>query len=315
MEWELTAGAAFGQVVDSLATQVDARPSDFVVGSPSPVAGREHKLAHMDVHLGKGDARAWHLFIKRIETDNELRALDAVAGVPLPNGRVPRVIARGEADHLHYTHWFVYEALPGAAPVESPGLAFDTMARVHIYYYEDVANLDGFRVMDRGDWRGLCASTATRLKDLGDRIPVALWAAKRVDSWAENEAMLDATAMLPQTLLHADLNYSNILVADDKTAIIDWELSAIGQPLRDIVDVSQDGMESANMRSYLDAWEYHGGPKWEPRQFELAWWHAKAYANCLYLPYYIARDAEKVRRDVHDGTAAIARMEELLGQR
>jgi thiamine kinase-like enzyme len=48
------------------------------------------------------------------------------------------------------------------------------------------------------------------------------------------EAVIDRLARLPTTLVHGELYASNVMLADDRVCVVDWELAGVGPGVLDL---------------------------------------------------------------------------------
>jgi hypothetical protein len=68
------------------------------------------------------------------------------------------------------------------------------------------------------------------------------------------------TLGMPDTLVHGDLHQGNMLVVDDRTAVIDWSDAAIGHPFVDLAPVLWIGEKHRDelLEAYVEAWSDFG---------------------------------------------------------
>lgn len=168
----------------------------------------------------------------------EAAVLDALAGSAVP---VPRVVARSDAGEVLDVPFFVMELVPGVVigertpePIATPadrrriadGLV-DALVGLHGLDWR-VAGLRG-----RPDGANLRHHARYgRLVAAPDGSPPAAFT--EIDAWLVAHAPAESGA----ALLHNDLRLGNVLVADSPpgriTAVLDWELAAVGDPLADL---------------------------------------------------------------------------------
>lgn len=188
----------------------------------------------------------------------EARVLRALEG----HARVPRVLAVGEDTAIIGAPFYLMEVVPGHAvsatmppaldtPVERRRSAeelVDALVEIHAVDWR-AAGLEGFgkpegyleRQVRR--WRGQWEHNKTR----------DLPAVEAVSTWLTEHLPGHQAA----TIVHGDYRLGNVLLADDPPArvlaVLDWEMSTIGDPLADL------------------GWliMYHVEPDDPPRTFEL----------------------------------------------
>lgn len=114
--------------------------------------------------------------------------------------------------------------------------------------------LDGVRTAARIQraWRGRgqeLASLGCRRRGLDEIAAEAPELAPLCDE-------LDALE-IPETIVHGDLHHGNMLVADERTAVIDWSDAAIGHPFLDLAPVLWIGEKQRDelAAAYVEEWE------------------------------------------------------------
>ncbi|MFF7990904.1 phosphotransferase family protein [Kitasatospora xanthocidica] len=179
-----------------------------------------------------------HVLATAHDMGREYRVMSALRGTGVP---VPRMLLIDHGDDVLGAPWYLMEHVAGTAHRDAAGLAalgeervgalgrrlVDTLADLHRI---DPANVgltdfghpDGYLERQLRRWsKQLAASRSRDLPDL-DRLHALL---------AERLPTSPAPA-----LVHGDYRLDNVLVDDTDaiTAVLDWEMSTLGDPLTDI---------------------------------------------------------------------------------
>jgi aminoglycoside phosphotransferase (APT) family kinase protein len=215
------------------------------------------------------------------------RALEAV-GAP-----VPHIVAVCDDDSLlgvpfYLMDWLdgrvVTDALPGKLDGRDVGAAVvGALAKIHAVDWR-AAGLDGFgrpdgyleRQLRR--WSGLWEVNATRelpeVAELGERLAA------------------DVPDSPPATIVHGDYRLGNVMLARDAPArvlaVLDWELSTIGDPLADLGYLVATWSEESSPATALELSPVTRAPGF-PRRADLARHYAELTGRPLdALPWYEA---------------------------
>jgi aminoglycoside phosphotransferase (APT) family kinase protein len=170
--------------------------------------------------------------------EREHRILAALADSDVP---VPPVRLLCEDDSVLGTPFFVMDHVPGRVFPNRAMRSGTPAERAAIY--EDLARV--LAALHRVDWRGVGLADFGRPENYMAR-QVALWTRQwEAASVEEMPAMDWLAAWLPEhlppdeeaTIAHGDYRLGNVLIHPTEpriVAVLDWELSTIGQPLADL---------------------------------------------------------------------------------
>jgi aminoglycoside phosphotransferase (APT) family kinase protein len=172
----------------------------------------------------------------------EFRTLRALASSDVP---APRVHWFCDDDEAFGAPFFICDFVPGDAPIpwtHDGGPAFDEPTRRNLAEQF----VSALAALHRFEWKG------SEVEDIGGSTDVRRAAAEQIDIWEANlahwsrarEPMLEWAAIwlrehapvAPRiSIVHGDFRIGNFLVdADRITAILDWELVRLGDPLEDL---------------------------------------------------------------------------------
>jgi len=214
-----------------------------------------------------------------------LLAAQAVAGVA---PAIPVLLERGEDEH---GHWLITPFYVGnrGAKASIPPSVFESLALLHARYAKDWMDLSGIPVVDSDWWRDICLSYALPVVDkhaAGNPYPV-LDRAKAVLTAAANDArIVEVLDRLPRTLLHGDVHPGNILVAADRSTLVDWGSSRIGPPMLDLANVTE--RDSTQFTAYAKAWEGATGSPLDSAEVELGYLWAAVQIPIQYLAWVVS---------------------------
>lgn len=174
---------------------------------------------------------------------------------------------------------------------EGPGDPLRTLAHVHRHWSRNRPR--GVPVVDAAWWQALCARTTVSLRGNG-------YAADRVETWATDERIGHALAVLPKTLCHGDPHRGN-LVGD---TLIDWGNARVAPAGLDLAVLRAEG--GTDLTTYREVL-----PEGPHAAVEREW--AWAYAHVQYLGF--AADhlgADRVAEMLDEASGALARLGPLL---
>jgi aminoglycoside phosphotransferase (APT) family kinase protein len=201
----------------------------------------------------------------------EHRYLTALAGSGVP---VPTVVAFCDDRDVTGVPFLLMDRIGGVCLLQAPTAvaeprqlardAVDVLARIHAVDWA-AAGLDAppGRYLERQvrRWQKQLRATPTspRLGDLG---PIHDWLLAHLPP--EEEA----------TVVHGDYGFHNLLVDPERsrvTAVLDWELATVGDPLSDLVSFAKGwGPDAAPPNP---ANRPLSAPGWEPSRTELVGWY------------------------------------------
>lgn len=246
----------------------------------------------------------------------EHRVLDALGPAPAPT---PDAIALCLDDEVPSAPFLVMEHVPGVSVTDTLpeglrahphaiadlGLAMmDALADIHSVDWrdaglEDFGRPDGFLARQVGRWTAQFERNVTR--DLPRFYQVAEW----LQSNRPDE-------QLP-TVMHGDFHLDNCLVAPDRPdllAVIDWEMSTIGDPLLDVglvlsfwgerpltpcampaIQAVSRGTDAPTREMLADRYEQASGRSLENLDYyrSLAFWKLAAIVEGAYAQYVRGR--------------------------
>lgn len=179
-----------------------------------------------------------HVLATAHDMAREYRVMAALAPTAVP---VPRMIALCEDTDVLGAPFYIMERVPGtpysrAAQLEPlgaertraiTGRMVDTLVALHAVDYRSVGlaefgRPDGYLERQVSRWKKQLAASASR----------------ELPGMDELVAYLDANipASGEGTIVHGDFRLDNLLVDDDDqvTAVLDWEMSTLGDPLTDL---------------------------------------------------------------------------------
>lgn len=242
-------------LADYLDTRLDADDGVTVTDLREHVEGWSRDTASFTARWDEGDEAREHRFVVRAESDaqvegndaegndigTEYRTMEAAGDAPVP---VPRT-HWFEPDHsILGGAFFVVDHCPGDAPVvwdrrergrlheawdsgsDLPSQFVDSAVGIHTVTPEDVPALSNVapeevveREIDR--WVGLYRESTVAPEP----------AVEECIRWFR----ANAPEVPETTLVHGDFRVGNTLVdGDDLTAVLDWELARVGDPLYDL---------------------------------------------------------------------------------
>lgn len=123
------------------------------------------------------------------------------------------------------------------------------------------------------------------------------------------DALVEAASVLPQTLLHGDLNWRNIGLcrsgSENSFILIDWEDATLGSHAFDVISLISGPVFSIHELSsledhYFERYTFHGGRLLDRQKWKRACEVAFAYVGICRLPH----GSEVVRRKNLDTDAA-----------
>ncbi|NRQ51161.1 phosphotransferase family protein [Aeromicrobium stalagmiti] len=184
-----------------------------------------------------------HVLATAHDMAREYRVMAALAPTPVP---VPRMVALCEDTEVIGAPFYVMERVPGTAYARATQLEalgadrtraitermVDTLVALHAVDHEavglgDFGRPDGYIGRQVSRWKKqLAASTSRELPGMDELV-----------------AYLDANipASGDGTIVHGDFRLDNLLVdtdpasgQDEVTAVLDWEMSTLGDPLSDV---------------------------------------------------------------------------------
>ena len=170
-------------------------------------------------------------------------------------GIAPEVVHVDEADGLMLTRWVGREGLSAARLRDEPGLLAGvaaTLGRLH---------RSGVRFRDRCVPLDLVGRHLSAAGTVPGRVRALVAAAELAWSAGGGGGRSDAPC-------HNDPWPSNFVVDDDRLWLVDWEYSAMGDPVWDLVNVSAGaGLDAAGDRRLVEA---YGGPDVEETTVAIA---------------------------------------------
>lgn len=251
---------------------------------------------------------------------DEVAALRAVAVVDGPV-RVPRMLASGEG-------WVVLTHEPGT-PLEAgppvPDDVWRTLALVHAHWRRNRPR--GVPVVDPTWWGRLCGLTSVGLQAAaaraGNEGPAYLDADAAVRTWASDDRITTALAVLPRTLCHGDAHRGNVRTGPTGAVLLDWGNARVAPGSLDtsvLVAPPPDGPADAPAEPVPDLYRetLHGalGAPDPPAMVavEAAW--ARVQAHVQYLPFAAEHQGvDRVVSMVRVARAALDELDDALGGR
>ena len=148
--------------------------------------------------------------------------------------------------------------------------AIDKLAAIHSVDWRasDLPAPSG-RYLERqiGRWRKQLDRTPTADR-LGDLDPIQEWLIAHLPVGEET------------TIVHGDFGFHNLLVDPDRsevTAVLDWELATIGDPLADLVSLVKGwGVDAAPPNPANESFRSSDGVRWQPDREQLVAWYESA---------------------------------------
>jgi aminoglycoside phosphotransferase (APT) family kinase protein len=209
----------------------------------------------------------------------ERRYLAALAGTPVP---VAGVIAFCDDLDVIGVPFLISTRMEGVCllgsepPLRDPrGLAhsaIDTLAAIHSFDWRHTtlpAPSGRYLVRQIGRWSQQLEQTPTSGR-LGDLTPIHDWLIAHLPAWEET------------TIVHGDYGFHNLLVDADRsvvTAVLDWELATLGDPLSDLMSfVKGWGREAEPPNPANRAFGERG---WDPTAGELVAWYESSTGRTL----------------------------------
>lgn len=261
--------------------------------------------------IGRGGLPPASLFVKLAPTDVRTRLFvdlmrlgstevrfyrDAAADVP---GEMPRVYyaaITGRAQSFALlledlgTRGARFTDASQALGVDDARLVMVRLARLHAAFWESArfaSDLAWLRSRERNDRypveRFLCAlAVPAGVAKLADLVPAEVHAAvPRII--AARDALEDAWARGPRTLIHGDAHAGNLYFLPNAVGLLDWQLAQRGQGMRDVAYFLANSLpiavrrehERALIALYLQALADHGVT---PPAFAVAWEQYRLHA-------------------------------------
>jgi len=173
------------------------------------------------------------------DVDREYRVLTALTDGPVP---VPRPLDFCNDSEVLPEPFYLMRYVPGRVPLDSTLAELEAAERMAVY----AALVDALADLHTLDWRR--CGLADFGRDHGHLARLRrLWSGQfdasadtryhglpgQLTKWLERHAPADT----PHTLVHGDVQLANLIIADNAAqiaAIVDWELSTIGDPLTDL---------------------------------------------------------------------------------
>lgn len=218
---------------------------------------------------------------------HELAGLRAAQVVRPGASAVPELIAAGRDETGWWTITPLYKGVSVDATALPAGL-FDSLARLHAYYWRVEPPPSGIPVVDAPWWRELCISWAAPIvRRNASRHPAstACRGLDLLDRLAGDRAVLEALGRLEVTLLHGDVHPGNVLVHHDEAHLVDWGSARIGPPMLDLANVINP--ECWQFATYRRAWEHTAGAHLEDTQVNLGYQWAHLQIPIQYLPWTV----------------------------
>jgi aminoglycoside phosphotransferase (APT) family kinase protein len=205
------------------------------------------------------------------DLSRERRHLDALAGTPVP---VPAVIAFCDDVEVIGTPFLITSrmeclCLLGPHPqVADRGRlaqrAIETLAAIHAFDWRGAGmGAPPGRYLSRqiARWTNQLDRTPTAGR-LGDLAAISEWLLAHLPAAEET------------TVVHGDFGFHNLLVDPDRsvvTAVLDWELATLGDPLADLVSLVKGWGEDAAPANPANQSFSEGG--WDPTARQLVAWY------------------------------------------
>jgi Phosphotransferase enzyme family len=183
--------------------------------------------------------------------------------------------ARARAAKLEFLHdprreLETYRSLLNDADLGTPELAIGVSDPARDRYWLIVEKVRGTELYQVGElerWRGTLRWLA-RLHDHFGQLPPTdflvrydrsyfeLWPGRAGVSMPGYQAVVERLAALPTTLVHGELYASNVLVAEGRVCVVDWELAGVGPGVLDVAALTTgwpDGDRSTLAEAYRSA--------------------------------------------------------------
>lgn len=267
-----------------------------VLSRPLPGGYGTRRLVCHELEACRADGRRLVLKVaQKHSTRQELAVMQALAGL---GGLVTvdePLASAGEADGEDF--WFAYPWHEGRLLTfddDLPGAVIDDLARVHVHFAGQVADLARDPGLERVDAAFLArfaawaqtavAALEARCREAG-RLPAGLAdLAGPFRQACVSPVLAETLAGLPPTLLHGDVHPGNIVAgAGGRHALIDWGNARLGPALLDIANLA--GRDSVQMERYQAARLAQGGQALAPGDLEREHAWATAMLNLQYLPW------------------------------
>lgn len=251
-------------------------------GGPVTVTGRAPLAGGYDADaVQRVDLDAGRSVVLKRCSAVEVAALRAVAVVPGVDR--PRLLAAGRDGGGGWLVLPFYDGPPLAEGPDVPDGLWTTLARVHAHWLGRRPR--GLPVVDAAWWRHLCLDRIRpHAVAAHERTGEAAFAraATALAAWADDPAMLAATAALPRTLVHGDAHRGNVLLAPRGPVLIDWGNAKVAPPGLDLAVLrAQGAVDEAPYRRALAG--PAGAPPPELVAVETSW--AEVYAHVGYLGF------------------------------
>lgn len=226
--------------------------------------------------------------------EREYRIMAALAGSGVP---VPEMILLEEDTDVIGTPFYLMERVEGQVHEESALPALPPEDRG--IFHRDAARI--LAALHRVDWMAVGLEGYGKPDGYYER-QVRRWARQWQDSRADPDPLIDSlndwfSANLPRpsptTIVHGDFRVGNLMYDQTRkciSAVLDWELSTLGDPLADLAhwflfyDLAPDqlgGMHGLDLaalgvpgpQAFLDDYHRAGGPNLELTPFHRAFAH------------------------------------------
>jgi aminoglycoside phosphotransferase (APT) family kinase protein len=212
----------------------------------------------------------------------EHRYLEVLAATPVP---VPGVIAFCDDLDVIGTPFLITTRMGGLCLLGEHPLVNDRtrLVRSAIRHLAAIHSVDwaaadlqapSGRYLARqiGRWRTQLDRTPTAER-LGDLDPLQDWLVAHLPDGEET------------TIVHGDFGFHNLLVdptLSEVTAVLDWELATLGDPLADLISLTKGwGPQAAPPNPANDSFHSSSDRRWEPEREQLMAWYESATGRCF----------------------------------